>query len=198
MPVLVLNDEGHHCWRSAPVDVSLTADERRELEEERNEALVWLRGLDQINNARPDRQPGISLCIDLSATPFYIKGSGHPEGLPFPWIVSDFGLVDAIESGIVKIPRLPVKDTRAGRDDAGRPDPQYFRLWHHITNDLRPTQRHTNGKPKAEVVYAKAHGALLQIAGQWKQRFNLIQKASPDEEHIPPVLIVVCDNTEIA
>lgn len=65
---------------------------------------------------------GIALCVDLSATPFYLKGSGHPEGRPFPWIVSDFGLVDAIKSGIVKIPRLPVNDT------TGRPEAKYFKL----------------------------------------------------------------------
>ena len=73
--------------------------------------------------------------MDLSATPFYIKGSGHPEGRPFPWIVSDFGLVDAIESGIVKIPRLPVLDT------TGRPDPKYFKLWERIREDLQPGER---------------------------------------------------------
>ena len=50
------------------------------------------RALDTINRAC-----GIRFCVDLSATPFYIQGSGHPEGSPFPWLVSDFGLVDAIE-----------------------------------------------------------------------------------------------------
>jgi type III restriction enzyme len=199
MPILVLNDEGHHCWRSAPDDdTRLTAEEKKAVQEEEKEALVWLRGLDLINNARGGGLPGISLCVDLSATPFYIKGSGHPEGLPFPWVVSDFGLVDAIESGIVKIPRLPVKDDRSGKDEAGRPDPQYFRLWHHITDGLSPTQKHASGKPKADVVYARAHGALVQIAGQWKQRFDLIRDAKPDQEQIPPVLIIVCDNTDIA
>jgi type III restriction enzyme len=70
------------------------------------------------------------MCVDLSATPFYIKGSGYAEGQPFPWLVSDFGLVDAIESGIVKIPRLPVKDSAEHKDEVGRPDPKYFRLWY--------------------------------------------------------------------
>ena len=57
---------------------------------------MWIDGLDRIHGAR-----GIIACVDMSATPFYIQGSGHPEGTPFPWLVSDFGLVDAIESGIV-------------------------------------------------------------------------------------------------
>ena len=104
--------------------------------------------------------------MDLSATPFYIGGSGYPEGSPFPWLVSDFGLVDAIESGIVKIPRLPAIDT------TGRPDPKYFRLWEHITRDLKPGEKLPGGKPKPEVVYREAEDALLTLAGQWKERFE--------------------------
>ena len=89
-------------------DVKLTADEKAD----REEATVWVSGLDKINAAC-----GIGFCVDMSATPFYIHGSGYPEGSPFPWIVSDFSLVDAIESGITKIPRLPAID------NTGRPDP---------------------------------------------------------------------------
>jgi type III restriction enzyme len=138
LPVMVLNDEAHHCWRpaeSAPVE--LEGEEKKALEEEVQEARVWLEGLDRINNCthNPAKESGISMCVDLSATPFYLKGSGHPEGRPFPWIVSDFGLVDAIESGIVKIPRLPVQDT------TGRPDPKYFRLWKSINENLEPGER---------------------------------------------------------
>jgi type III restriction enzyme len=150
LPIMVLNDEGHHCWRPAPATEELSGEERKQLEEEEAEARVWLNGLDLINNctADPWKQPGISVCIDLSATPFYIKGSGYPEGLPFPWIVSDFGLVDAIESGIVKIPRLPVLDT------TGRPDPKYFKLWKAINENLEPGERLPGkaGRPKPDVV----------------------------------------------
>jgi len=195
-PILVLNDEGHHCWRPAPADEELTGEEKKALEEEKLEARVWLDGLDRINNstANPFAQPGISLCVDLSATPFYLKGSGHPEGRPFPWIVSDFGLVDAIESGIVKIPRLPVLDT------TGRPDPKYFKLWKAINENLEPGERLPGkaGRPKPEVVYREAEGALQQIASQWKERFEQMQAATPGQERVPPVLILVCDNTDIA
>ena len=167
LPIMVMNDEGHHCWRPAATEEDLAAVEKDEAEEAR----VWLDGLDRINNctANPAAKPGISMCLDLSATPFYLKGSGHPEGRPFPWIVSDFGLVDAIESGIVKIPRLPVMDT------TGRPDPKYFKLWKAITENLEPGER-LPGKakrPKPEVIYSKAEGALLQIASQWKERFEV-------------------------
>ena len=194
MPIMVLNDEGHHCWRPAPTEDDLTGEERRQIEEEKQEARVWLDGLDRLNNVWGNGEPSVRFCIDLSATPFYIKGSGYPEGRPFPWIVNDFGLVDAIESGIVKIPRLPVQDT------TGRPEPKYFKLWETIREGLQPGERlpGRSGRPKPEVVYREAEGALQQIAGQWVERFKLIQEASPGQEHVPPVLIIVCDNTDIA
>lgn len=196
LPIMVMNDEGHHCWRPAGDLDELSGDERKQLEEEAAEARVWLEGLDRINNctADPTREAGISACVDLSATPFYLKGSGHPEGRPFPWIVSDFGLVDAIESGIVKIPRLPVQDT------TGRPDPKYFKLWKAINENLEPGERlpGKSKRPKPEVVYREAEGALQQIGSQWKERFEQMQDATPGKERVPPVLILVCDNTDIA
>ena len=213
LPIMVLNDEGHHCWRPASADArveevdtakrgrkraDVSREEAEQLEEEANEARVWLEGLDRINNCLGKGKPGISMCVDMSATPFYIKGSGYPEGQPFPWLVSDFGLVDAIESGIVKIPRLPVKDDHGKKDEAGRPDPKYFRLWHNIVGSVQPSEKHGSGKPKSEIAYREAEGGAKQIAGQWFEKFGYIQQATPDQERIPPVLILVCDNTDIA
>ena len=199
MPIMVLNDEGHHCWRPAQGEEDtedLVGEDRKDLESELEEATVWVEGLDRLNNANPldSKKPGISLCVDLSATPFYIRGSGRPEGRPFPWLVSDFGLVDAIESGIVKIPRLPVMDV------TGLPDPKYFKLWEKIRADLKPADFLPGKarKPKPPVVYREAEGALQQLAGQWKERFKYVQQAKPGQEHVPPVIIVVCDNTDIA
>ncbi len=184
-PLMVLNDEGHHAYRPAPQseDVKLNKEEKDELEE----ATVWVSGLDKINAAC-----GIGICVDLSATPFYIHGSGYPEGSPFPWIVSDFSLVDAIESGITKIPRLPAID------NTGQPDPKYFKLWEHITRDLKAGEKLNGGKPKPEVVYRKAEDALLTLAGEWKERFDQLQASTPGQERTPPVMIIVCDNTDIA
>lgn len=184
-PLMVLNDEGHHAYRPAPVgeNENLTAEEKVD----REEATVWVAGLDTINAAC-----GISFCVDLSATPFYIHGSGYPEGSPFPWIISDFSLVDAIESGITKIPRLPAID------NTGRPDPKYFKLWEHVTRDLRAGEKLNGGKPKPEVVYRKAEDALLTLAGEWKERFEQLQASTPGQEHRPPVMIIVCDNTDLA
>ena len=184
-PLMVLNDEGHHAYRPAPVDeeTGLSAEERTD----REEATIWVSGLDKINATC-----GIGICVDLSATPFYIQGSGYPEGSPFPWIVSDFSLVDAIEAGITKIPRLPAIDS------TGRPDPKYFRLWEHITRNLQPGDRLPGGKPKPEAVYRESEDALLTLAGEWKERFEQLRAATPDHERTPPVMIVVCDNTDVA
>ena len=182
-PIMVLNDEGHHAYRPAPTNEKLSSDAKKE----RQEATVWVSGLDTFNQAC-----GVKFCVDLSATPFYIQGSGHPEGSPFPWLVSDFGLVDAIESGITKIPRLPVSD------NTGRPEPKYFRLWKTITDDLLPAEKLPGGKPKPEVIYREAEDALNTLASQWEERFKYIQEASDAQEKTPPVLIIVCDNTDIA
>jgi len=198
MPLMVLNDEAHHCYRPKPLEERLSGEEARDAEEEREEATVWIEGLDRINNSVPTAggkgKAGVHMCVDLSATPFYLGGSGYVEGSPFPWLVSDFGLVDAIESGIVKIPRLPVSDT------TGRPDPKYFRLWKAINEGLEPIEKEPGraGKPKPHIVYREAEAALRQLADQWKERFDLVQKATPGQEHVPPVMIIVCDNTNIA
>lgn len=184
-PVMVLNDEAHHAWRPAPIlnGVSGEVDQ-----EEWKEATVWVNGLDMLNHGA-----GIAFCVDLSATPFYIQGSGFVEGSPFPWVVSDFSLVDAIECGIVKIPRLPVSDT------SGRPEARYFKLWEAINSNLRPGEKlPRGGKPKPEVVYREAQDALTTLASQWVERFHYIQNASNLADKTPPVMIVVCDNTDIA
>ena len=100
--------------------------------------------------------------------------------------------MDAIESGIVKIPRLPVSDT------TGRPEPKYFTLWKHINERLQPGERLPGGKPKPDVVWREAQDALITLADQWKERFEYIQNASPGQDKAPPVMIIVSDNTDIA
>jgi len=185
--ILVLNDEAHHAYRPAPVyengaeNNKLTSEEKRAKEE----ATVWVSGLDKINKAR-----GINRIVDLSATPFYIQGSGYPEGSPFPWIVSDFGLVDSIECGIVKIPQVPVDS------NSGRPIPEYFALWKWI-NDRLPARERATGrrKPKPEAILREADGALKQLAGQWKTKFEEFKII---DHPVPPTMIIVCDNTDIA
>lgn len=200
MPLMVLNDEAHHCYRPAPLEDALSREEAKAAQSDREEATVWVEGLDKLNNVRGGRAfgqatPGIRMCVDLSATPFYLHGSGYVEGSPFPWLVSDFGLVDAIESGIVKIPRLPVSDT------TGRPEPTYFKLWRTIIDERLEPAEFLPGKgkkPKPDAVFREAEGALKQLAGQWVERYRYMQEASPGQDRVPPVLIIVCDNVDIA
>ncbi len=183
--ILVINDEAHHAHRPAP----LAEEEKKKLTKEeiaeREEATVWVGGLDRIHRVR-----GINFCADFSATPFYIRGSGYPEGEPFPWIVSDFGLVDAIECGIVKIPRVPVDD------NTGELIPRYFRLWEWINEHLPYSERSTpRRRAKPESVLREAEDALATLASEWKRTFDAWQGAN---QPVPPVMIVVCDNTDLA
>ncbi len=189
--ILVINDEAHHAYRpalkkeEATLFEKLTTEEERRLKEEELEATVWIGGLDKINKER-----GINFCLDLSATPFYLKGTGYEEGKPFPWVVSDFGLVDAIECGMVKIPRVPVDD------NTGLPEPKYFRLWERIMNTLPAGERATGKRrAKPEAVYREAEDALATLASEWKKTFEAFQK---ENYPVPPVMIIVCDNTDLA
>jgi type III restriction enzyme len=183
--ILVINDEAHHAYRPAPLPEEVRERLSPEEIEEREEATVWISGLDRINKIR-----GINFCADFSATPFYIKGSGREEGEPFPWIVSDFGLVDAIESGIVKIPRVPVDD------NTGALIPKYFRLWEAINQALPASERQTaRRRAKPESVLREAEGAIATLASEWKRTFDEFRcSGSP----VPPAMIVVCDNTDLA
>jgi type III restriction enzyme len=110
----VINDEAHHCYREKPAEEDeedLKGDERKEAEKRNEAARLWISGLEIVN-----RKLGVPRIIDLSATPFFLRGSGYAEGTLFPWTMSDFSLMDAIECGIVKLPRVPVADNiPAGR-----------------------------------------------------------------------------------
>lgn len=188
--ILVINDEAHHAYRPAPQSKdgqsqTVLTEDGNDHEEELEEATVWVNGLDRINAA-----VGVNFCIDMSATPYYIKGSGYEEGSPFQWIVSDFGLVDAIECGIVKIPRVPV-DT-----NSGRPIPEYFELWKWVMEKLPWSERATTKRQaKPEAVVRGADGALSTLASEWKKTFDIWSKS---DYAVPPVLIAVCQNTNIS
>jgi hypothetical protein len=110
--ILVLNDEAHHCYREKPgedEEGDLKGDDRKEAEKNNEAARLWISGIEAVN-----RKLGIERVYDLSATPFFLRGSGYAEGTLFPWTMSDFSLMDAIECGIVKLPRVPVADNIPG------------------------------------------------------------------------------------
>ena len=127
--ILVINDEAHHCYREKPKDVDeeeLKGDDKKEAEKNNEAARLWISGLEAVN-----RKLGLSRVIDLSATPFFLQGSGYAEGTLFPWTMSDFSLMDAIECGIVKLPRVPVAENIPGNEM-----PMFRDLWENIRKDM--------------------------------------------------------------
>lgn len=176
--VMVLNDEAHHAHRIPP-DAMIGRAEKAEAEE----ATVWVTGLERIHRAR-----GVLRCIDSSATPMYPGVAKSKAWTPFEWIVSDFALVDAIESGLVKIPRVPTDD------NAGRAVPKYRNLWAHISKVLPKRSDDDAGSPLSAYL-AEADGPLKQLAGEWEETFDRWQGAG---RRVPPVMIVVCHDTRMA
>ncbi len=183
--ILVLNDEAHHCYREKPVaeeEEELKGDERKEAEKNNEAARLWISGIEAVN-----RKLGVARAIDLSATPFFLRGSGYAEGTLFPWTMSDFSLMDAIECGIVKLPRVPVAQNIPGDEM-----PMFRNLWENIRKDMPK-----KGRGKADVLDPLALPTRLQTAlsalyGHYEKTFKLW------EEHgirVPPCFIVVCNNT---
>ena len=179
--IVVLNDEAHHAWR-LPSDLvaKATGADRRDAEN----ATVWVDGLAKIHRAN-----GILRCHDLSATPMYPGIAGSLAWAPFEWVISDFALVDAIESGLVKIPRVPTDD------NTGRAAPKYRNLWSHIATSLpKRGQEDASEHPLMDYL-AEADGPLKQLAGEWEEAHETWQDSG---RTIPPVLVVICHNTTMA
>lgn len=190
--VLVINDEAHHCYRSKPEPepVKLVGDERKEAKKRDEEARIWINGLEAVK-----RKIGVRAVYDLSATPFFLRGSGYPEGTLFPWVVSDFSLIDAIEAGIVKVPRVPVADNSMTGEQ-----PTYRDLWYRIREHLPKKGRGTEalaGEPKLP---AELEGALESLYNNYKQYFKLWEDNTEARlrGQTPPVFIVVCNNTSVS
>ena len=192
---LIFNDEAHHAYRrgdSTADDQTLDEDKDLASKNER-EATIWIEGLDRIHKlAGGSRRRGINLCVDLSATPFYIQGSGNDVGKPFPWIVSDFGLLDAIESGLVKIPQLPARDVTGAAEAA------YFNIWRWVQAKAKEDGLGTTITPEIVMNYASAPINLL--AAEWHQRFVEWEQFSKQQQKhpVPPVFIIVCRDTAVA
>lgn len=184
--VLVLNDEAHHCYREKPGakadDEDLKGDEKKEAEKNSEAARLWISGLEIVT-----RKLGVTQIVDLSATPFFLSGSGYAEGTLFPWTMSDFSLMDAIECGIVKLPRVPVADNIPGEDM-----PKFRNLWEHIR-----TRMPKKGRGKAATLDPLSLPVELQTAlealyGHYKKTFDLWKESGM---RVPPCFIVVCNNT---
>jgi type III restriction enzyme len=183
--VLVLNDEAHHCYREKPGDPDeedLSGDDKQQAEKNKEAARLWISGLEAVQ-----RKIGVNRVVDLSATPFFLSGSGYAEGTLFPWTMSDFSLMDAIECGIVKLPRVPVSDNLNDGET-----PMFRNLWEHIRKEMPK-----KGRGKADALDplnlpAKLITALDVLYGHYKLTFDLWKEAGIG---VPPCFIVVCNNT---
>jgi len=186
--VVVFNDEAHHCYQDKLLEHP-DDDADREDQERNRDARVWFRGLLDLR-----RKAGIKAVYDLSATPYYLKGSGYNEGFIFPWVVSDFSLMDAIESGVVKIPRIPVDDDAAGKEVT------YLRLWDHIDPPLpkRRLPKGTDLGPQGWVMPATLEGALRSLYRSYEASWDRYQTELAALGEPPPVMIVVCPNTVVS
>ena len=190
--IVILNDESHHCYRRKPdaEEEKLSGDDRLEAKQREEEARVWISGIEAVK-----AKIGVKAIYDLSATPFFLRGSGYPEGTLFPWVVSDFSLIDAIEAGIVKVPRVPVADDSMSGDQ-----PTYRDLWLRIREDLPRKGRKTaevSGEPKLP---AELQGALHSLYSNYEKYYKLWEQNTDARSRgiTPPVFIVVCNNTNVS
>jgi type III restriction enzyme len=187
--LLVMNDEAHHAYRIQRENGNGDGDDEDKDDDDEEfykEATVWVEGLDRVQKLR-----GINFCMDLSATPYYLGRVGQEANKPFQWVVTDFGLIDAIESGLVKIPQLAV------RDSTGAEIPGYSNIWRWML-ETQMTDAEKGGKKgsvKPEAVLKYAHTPIAMLADEWERmRADWAGGADPR----PPVFILVCKNTKIA
>lgn len=181
--ILVINDEAHHAWR-ANSETQGDYSRQRDMKDSAKEATVWIGGLDRIHNTR-----GILACYDFSATPFAPSGHRGSEEALFPWIISDFGLSDAIESGLVKTPRVVV------RDDA-LPDAQTYKSrLYHIYNDPEVKDDLNRKADDVEPLPDLIVNAYVLLGYDWRETMRVWRA-----QHLktPPVMITVANRTETA
>jgi type III restriction enzyme len=185
--VVVINDEAHHCYRERPggdAETPVAAEEKEEAKRNAEAARLWISGLEALK-----RKVGVRTVYDLSATPFFLRGSGYREGTLFPWTVSDFSLMDAIECGIVKLPRIPVADNSITAEA-----PIYRELWDHIGKRMPKKGAGKSGDldPLAATFPAELQTALYALYSHYEKTFEAWKRAGIET---PPVFIVVCNNT---
>lgn len=183
--IVVINDEAHHCYRERPQtheEDELKGYEKQEAKKNNDTARLWISGLETVK-----RKLGTQAVYDLSATPFFLRGSGYAEGTLFPWTVSDFSLMDAIECGIVKLPRVPVADNIPGGEM-----PKFRNLWNHIGKRMPKKGRGSAKGLDPLALPAELQTALEALYGHYAKTFDLWEREGIG---IPPVFIVVCNNT---
>ncbi len=189
--ILVINDEAHHCYREKPNEEKLSGEDRKEADENNKAARVWVSGLESFA-----QKMSINGIIDLSATPYFLRGSGYQEGTLFPWTVYDFSLLDALECGVVKIPRLPVQSDTITLDD----EPEFRNLWLYVREDL-PKKGLKAGDYNLStfVLPTKLEEALNSLYGSYEKYYKVYEDERKRNPNVmPPVMIVVCNNTTVS
>ena len=184
--IMVLNDEAHHCYREKAGESDESKPKNEDLEEakkNREAARLWIAGLEAAR-----RKLGLNRVVDLSATPFFLRGSGYAEGTLFPWTMSDFSLMDAIECGIVKLPRVPVADNLPADTDM----PKLRVLWDHIGKDMPKRPQQNAATLDSLRIPTMLDTALSALYGHYEKTFELWQDANIS---VPPCFIIVCNNT---
>ena len=181
--LLVLNDEAHHAYR---VPEGFTVGRQRAEEDaiDVEEATRWVEGLDRIHEVL-----GIARCIDLSATPFMPSGNTNTADRLFGWIISDFGLNDAIEAGLVKTPRVVVRDGVV--PDVQTLKPRLYHLYRDAAVGDDVKRKAEPNEPLPELLQQ----AYTLLAADWRETANAWWKAG---HRIPPVMLTVCNRTETA
>lgn len=192
--VLVINDEAHHCYRhkvGESEEGRLDREEKSEADKNEKAARLWISGIEALQRVLKKGKKGRSRTpvYDLSATPFFLRGSGYKEGTLFPWVVSDFSLMDAIESGIVKVPRVPVASNQGSGDI-----PVFRNLYEHIKQHLPKAGRRKQDKAQMapDGLPPQLENALAALYQDYQKKFDQWTEAS---QEVPPVFIVVCNNT---
>lgn len=176
--IVVINDEAHHAWRVPPKSRMAGVSK-----DDLNEATKWIGGLDRIHSAR-----GILTCFDLTATPFAPTGKKSGQETLFSWIISDFGLNDAIESGLVKTPRVVVRDD-------GKLDSKYRSRFYHIYTDP-DVKTDLNRKAEPEVpLPGLATNGYYFLGKDWLETAKTWKKG---KQTTPPVMITVANTTYTA
>lgn len=185
--ILVINDEAHHAWRKNPeVKVSLKGQDKKEYLENEEQATVWIGGLDRINKTRH-----ILCCYDFSATPFAPSGKKNGEEALFGWIVSDFGLNDGIESGLVKTPRIVIRDDASPVVDGNK---LRSRLYHIYADPTVKDDINRKAEP-TEPLPDLLNNAYYLLGKDWQAAYESWKKQGMPT---PPVMITVANRTETA
>jgi type III restriction enzyme len=189
--IIVINDEAHHCYEErADADASpvvrseeeTAAEANAEAESNKKTARVWISGIRSAATII-----GVKVIYDLSATPFFLRGSGYREGELFGWVISDFSLMDAIEAGIVKVPRVPTHDDVIARDE-----PIFRHIYKHVRGDLPKKGRGKQKELCSGDMPPSLEAALRALYRDYEGRYNEWMSKGAET---PPVFIVVANNT---